>query len=150
MTGDERREYNRVDFKTAIDLYFPEQVYNRRETRDLSVAGAFVLGIMDRKRGSRCDVILHLTGESSDLLLKMRGEVVRLDKNGIALQFFDVDPDSFYHLKNIVYLNFMKGGDSFEFEDTPVIPPHLEEFADLDDDLADEVENLEDFEEDDY
>ena len=35
----------------------------------------------------------------------MRGEVVRVDPGGLALHFTEIDADSFYHLKNIIYYN---------------------------------------------
>ena len=44
----------------------------------------------------------------------MAGETVRVQEDGVALQFFDVDEDSFYHLKNLVYFNYKKFGGADE------------------------------------
>ena len=35
----------------------------------------------------------------------MKGEVVRVEPDGLALHFSEIDFDSFYHLKNIIYYN---------------------------------------------
>ncbi len=35
----------------------------------------------------------------------MKGEVVRVEEDCIALYFFEIDLDSFFHLRNIVYYN---------------------------------------------
>ena len=63
------------------------------------------MGLTSHEIGEQCDVSLHLVGASSDLGLKMKGEVVRIEPNGLALHFYETDLDSFYHLKNILYYN---------------------------------------------
>ena len=40
----------------------------------------------------------------------MAGETVRVQGEGVGLQFFDVDEDSFYHLQNVVYFNYKNSG----------------------------------------
>jgi hypothetical protein len=35
----------------------------------------------------------------------MAGKVVRQDDSGVGVQFEEIDIDTFYHLKNIVYYN---------------------------------------------
>ena len=52
----------------------------------------------------------YLTGRTSSLVLGMSGETVRVQENGVALQFFDIDEDSFYHLQNVVYFNYKSSG----------------------------------------
>lgn len=106
MEKTERRRDIRVVFKTTTKLEFPDATFNECATHDVSVNGAMVAGVKGRKLGDRCKVTVCLSGKSSELNLKMQGEVVRLEKNSIALQFYNVDHDSFCHLKNIVYYNY--------------------------------------------
>ena len=106
MKKDERRRDIRVVFKTTTRLEFPDTTFNECATHDVSVNGAMVAGVKGRKTGDRCKVTVCLSGKSSELHLKMLGEVVRLEKNAIALHFDKVDHDSFCHLKNIVYYNY--------------------------------------------
>ena len=105
MNFGNRRKNSRVPFQATITLIFPEKIYRDCETRDLSLKGVFVLGIADHELGEQCDVSLHLVGASSALALKMKGEVVRTESDGLALHFYETDLDSFYHLKNILYYN---------------------------------------------
>lgn len=105
MDMDERRKNTRVTFHTTVDIRFRDADCIGCETRDLSVKGVFVLGVHGRTVGETCEVTLCLCGSSSELCMKMKGEVVRELEDGVALSFVEVDLDSFYHLKNIVYYN---------------------------------------------
>lgn len=103
---EDRRQEVRVIFKTTAKLIFDNKKFDDCETQDVSVNGAFVLGIKGPKVGDKCSVVLILSGKSSNLELKMEGEVIRKERKGVALQFYDVPQDSFCHLKNIVYYNY--------------------------------------------
>lgn len=101
----ERRKNIRVSFQTTADIKFAKHHYQHCETADLSLKGMSVKGITNHQIGEKCDISLALSGSSSQLLLYMKGEVVRVGADGIALHFIEIDLDSFYHLKNIVYYN---------------------------------------------
>lgn len=103
--GKERRKNTRVPFQTIADVVFADKHYNNCATENLSVKGISVVGITDRKLGETCDLSLALNGSTSLNRLSMKGEVVRADAEGIALHFTEIDLDSFYHLKNIIYYN---------------------------------------------
>ena len=105
MTGDERRRSTRVFFHTIANLHFSDADFTSCETMDLSIKGVFVLGLSGRPIGDRCAVQLQLSGSSTQLLLAMQGEVVRVEAKGTAIKFSEIDLDSFNHLKNIVYYN---------------------------------------------
>jgi hypothetical protein len=105
MSNRNRRQNVRVEFQSFVDLAFPDQVFEQCKTRDLSLNGIFVIGIEGRRQGEQCGVILHLVGSSSDVRLMMNGEVTRVEAQGVALHFTEVDLDSLIHLRNIVYFN---------------------------------------------
>jgi hypothetical protein len=44
-------------------------------------------------------------GASSDLTIKVEGEVVRTTDNQIAVKFVRIEPDSLFHLQNIILYN---------------------------------------------
>lgn len=104
MTKEKRRT-TRVKFHTSVDLKFADKLYEQCEILDLSVKGVFVLGVTNCEPGQECEVTLQLSGTSSELKLKMKAKVVRVTKDGIGLNFHEVDLDSFSHLKYIVYYN---------------------------------------------
>jgi len=104
--AEEKRKNTRVPFHTTITVHFPEITFEHCETQDLSLKGVFVKGITDRRtEGERCKISLHLSGASSKLSLHMNGEIVRVKDDGIGLHFSEIDLDSFFHLKNIIYYN---------------------------------------------
>ena len=100
-----KRKNSRVPFQVIIGLDFPDKSHTECETADLSLKGVFVLGVTGHKIGETCQVSLRLVGSTSHLVLKMKGTVVRVEEDGVALHFYEMDLDSFFHLKNILYYN---------------------------------------------
>ena len=100
-----KRKNSRVPFQVIISLDFPDQSHAECETADLSLRGVSVLGVTGHTLGENCVVSLQLMGSTSQLILKMKGKVVRVEENGLALHFYEMDLDSFFHLKNILYYN---------------------------------------------
>lgn len=115
-----KRRNTRVPFHVTVTLAFPGGTYSRCETRDLSIRGVFVVGVRGPRVGEACQTELCLSGTSSSVCLSMKSTVVRTDDEGLALRFTEVDIDSFFHLRNIVYYN---AGD----------PDSIEEFIPFDD-----------------
>lgn len=100
-----KRKNSRVPFQVKINLEFSGKGHTDCETADLSLKGVFVLGVSGHTIGENCQVSLHLTGSTSQLSLEIRGTVVRVEEDGLALHFYEMDLDSFFHLKNILYYN---------------------------------------------
>ena len=95
-----RRENERVPFQTSASLHFADDVHENLDIRNLSMKGAFVAGVSGMKVADQCKVELCLSGTSSSLCLKMLAEVVRVADEGAGLYFVELDPDTFFHLKN--------------------------------------------------
>jgi len=105
MKKNERRRNTRVPFQATADVRFSGRNYLRCETENLSIKGVSVLGITGHQVGEECELVLALSGTTSHLKLEMKGKVVRVEQDRIALHFHEIDLDSFYHLKNIIYYN---------------------------------------------
>jgi len=105
MTTTNRRKNSRVAFHATASLSLAGARYEQCETRDLSLKGVFVVGVHGHALGAQCDMVLCLTGTTSNLCLQMKGEVTRVEPDGLGLRFKEIDLDSFYHLKNILYYN---------------------------------------------
>ncbi len=103
--GKERRKNTRVPFQTTADVAFGDERYDQCATENLSVKGISVLGITGHGVGEACGISLALSGSTSHLRLTMKGKVVREEADRVALHFTEIDLDSFYHLKNIIYYN---------------------------------------------
>ncbi|MFA7382700.1 MAG: PilZ domain-containing protein [Desulfurivibrionaceae bacterium] len=104
-TMKDKRKNTRVPLQIIINLDFPNRSYKNCKTSDLSAKGVFVLDITGHQLGEHCLVSLHLEGSTSHLSLEMKGEVARIEEHGLALHFYEMDLDSFSHLKNILYYN---------------------------------------------
>ncbi len=105
MNEKNRRGNERVPFQTSASLHFADAVYDNLHVDNLSMRGAFVNGLSGPKVSDQCKVELFLSGASSSLRLKMLGEVVRVSDEGAGLHFIELDPDTFFHLKHLVYYN---------------------------------------------
>lgn len=113
---NDRRRDVRVVFQTTVMVIFPDgRTFADCTTSDISVSGVFVNGVTGAASGEKCRVELQLTGKTSNLLLKMAAEIVRSQDDGVALEFFEVDDDSFYHLQNIVYFGYKYAGGQGDF-----------------------------------
>lgn len=121
MTHEERRKNTRVVFHTTATVRFAGEVFERLAIGDLSLRGVYLAGISGRRQGEKCEVALFLTGTSSELKLNMAGKVVRQDDKGVGIHFEEIDIDTFFHLKNIVYYN-ANDPDQVENELTENIP----------------------------
>ncbi|MEN8143211.1 MAG: PilZ domain-containing protein, partial [Thermodesulfobacteriota bacterium] len=87
-TGQERRRDVRVTFRATAKLsYSDNRSFDECETRDMSVSGVFVEGVTGVDFGEKCEVEFHLCGRTSNLVLEMAGETVRIQDDGVALQF---------------------------------------------------------------
>lgn len=107
----ERRRDPRVTFRAIARLKFTDgRVFDNCQTSDVSVSGVFVEGVTGVETWDNCAVDFQLVGRSSSLVLTLNGQVVRVQPEGVALQFDDVDEDSFRHLENIVYYNYRQEG----------------------------------------
>ncbi len=101
----EKRRNTRVSFQTSVDLECGGKVFSGCESRDLSLKGVFLAGVGGVEPGSACELTIRLSGGSSDLSFRLKGEAVRVDADGVGIIFTEIDLDSFYHLRNIVYYN---------------------------------------------
>ena len=115
MSRDKRRRNTRVNFHTTVDLTVQGRTFRDCETSDLSLKGISLPGISTPPVGTDCSVRLCLGGTSSSVCLSMEGQVVRNDGSGLAVNFTSMDPDSFFHLRNIVYYNAEDADDLEEF-----------------------------------
>ena len=122
MTESNRRRNTRVIFHTTADLEMSGHSYQACGTDNLSISGVLLKGVSGPAPGDKGDLTLHLSGSTSNLQLNMKAEVIRCPAEGLALRFIEIDLDSYYHLKNIVYYN-TDDPDGFN-EDFPGHIPH--------------------------
>ncbi len=114
-SGDEKRKYPRVGFKTQIRLSIEgdgKEIHLEGDSKDLSLKGVFVRTTKDTLEvGTQCDICVYLTGGIDEIKLPMKGCVVRSNDAGMGIVFDSMDVDTYSHLKNIVYYNSVDNSD---------------------------------------
>jgi hypothetical protein len=105
MPESNKRRNTRVRFETTADLFFTDQTIANCSTTNLSINGIMIVGLQGRALGEECELRLHLGGGKSDLIVAIKCKVSRITEEGTALHFYEIELDSFQHLKNIVYYN---------------------------------------------
>jgi len=106
MKISEKRRGERVAFQVNATLDVEGKKIRSNETRDLSVGGIFVFCGESFPLGVPCRVKVEMTGQSSQLILKMQGRIARIEpETGIAIEFTALDLDCYTFLKNVVEYN---------------------------------------------
>lgn len=100
-----KRRNTRVRFATTADLFFADQTIANCTTTNLSLNGVMIVGLKGRPEGEECELRLHLGVGKTDLVIAIKSKVSRITEEGTALHFYEIELESFQHLKNIVYYN---------------------------------------------
>lgn len=102
----EQRRRTRVPFHTKADVQTVGGRMLDLQTRDLSHKGVFILGDLPLKEGQGCMVTIYLVSDAEDApVLSMEGRVARVSRDGAAIDFISMDPDTYIHLRQLVLLN---------------------------------------------
>jgi ribosomal protein S1 len=99
----ERRKNRRVPFQVAATLQIG-QTRIEGVVDNLSMKGMFI-ATETLSDGSPLEISIKLSESSPSISLELKGKVARLTDAGIAIEFMEMDLDSFTHLRNIISQN---------------------------------------------
>jgi hypothetical protein len=99
----ERRKNRRVPFQVEATVQIGKTNF-KGMVDNLSMKGMFLAG-ETLSGGSSLEISIKLSGSSSPLSIELKGRAVRLTEAGIAIEFQEMDLDSFSHLRNIIAQN---------------------------------------------
>jgi len=103
---DNKREKERVNFDTQVIVKTDmSEVTETGDSKDMSLKGMFVKSKKKLPEGSTCQTKIILSGSSSSLYLKITGTIIHNTNEGFGIKFDSMDPDSYFHLKNIIMYN---------------------------------------------
>ncbi len=104
--GKNRRRFHRVKYNA--EAVVTDEHGNRVEGKieNLSLKGAYINTPNVTDVGEVVNIEINISSSSSELKLKLKGKVVRSDRNGLGVEFGEIDIDSFIHLKTAVALNY--------------------------------------------
>lgn len=104
MTEDNRR-FSRIPFKVKAKLKIGDQIYSAPELSNLSMGGCLLPLTVNIYPGTSCELDIMLEGTTEELHVRVSGEVVRATQEGVAVRFLSIEPESLFHLQNIILYN---------------------------------------------
>ncbi len=101
----EKRRFTRVPFKVKTEMRVGNIRYAAEGIENLSIGGCLLPIRATLDPGTSCRIRILLSGTSSDLKIKINGEITRCDRDAIAVKFTHIDPDGLFYLQGIVRYN---------------------------------------------
>ncbi|MBN1231735.1 MAG: PilZ domain-containing protein [Candidatus Coatesbacteria bacterium] len=106
----ERRKETRisVEIKVSIKAESLSKEITELRTRNISLSGVLLQGQPVFPIGTICHINFYLqtaNQTNDDISFRLVSRVVRNDNNEMALEFIEIPPVSFYHLKRIICSN---------------------------------------------
>ena len=98
----DRRRHSRVAFNHSAWLTVQNKRHSFDQMADLSMGGACIKGVAPLKPGDICDLELHEEGRHSCRIAKYCSRVIRKGGNKLALEFVDMDADSYMYLQTMI------------------------------------------------
>lgn len=102
------RNKSRVVFHVNASIQYGGHTVNG-DVENLSTNGMFMNTKENVPTDKEVEVSIYLSGTTSELSLNINGVVVRKESKGVAVNFKEIEFDSFIHLRNIIEFN--SGGD---------------------------------------
>lgn len=112
---DENRRFSRISFKVHAELALAGASHAVQEISSLSVGGCLLPLALETEQGTPCRLTIRLEGTAEEVAVAAEGKVIRSGPDGVAVQFTRIDPDSLFHLQNIIRYN-APDADLIEFE----------------------------------
>ncbi len=100
------RRFSRIPLKFPATLIVDgTEVYDIREIANLSIGGCLVPLEEEVFPGTRCTITIRLVGGLGNTPVNIAGEIVRFDREYVAIKFTKISPDDLYHLQNLIRYN---------------------------------------------
>lgn len=91
MTRQSKRKHQRIPYQGKVDLFFNGRRHLGCAAQNLSMIGMWVVGCLEQEEGDQCNIEFHDAATAANHPLRMKGEVVRRDEEGIALLFLNMN-----------------------------------------------------------
>ena len=102
QNNNNKRSYARVLFNRTVRLTVRGKIYEGQKIRNLSLVGLFLTGKFDAAVEDPCTLELHETGPNACLILTFSAKVVRVEPEGLGLEFLEMKPDSYMFLQTMI------------------------------------------------
>ena len=103
--SDESRRFTRIPFKMYTEIEIHDDTHSTNNITNLSVGGCLLPIDIEPQPGTSCKIKISLEGTSEEMAIRIDGEIIRTTSEGLAIKFVRIDPDSLFHLQNIIKYN---------------------------------------------
>jgi hypothetical protein len=104
--AQEQREFLRVPFATEVSVQTSDRVYSSTKAINISMRGlCFSLEGTCPEQGSSCGVKIYLGAGEAREIIEAKAWVVRSEVGTVAVEFTEIDLESYYHLQRLIILN---------------------------------------------
>ncbi len=103
--SDESRRFTRIPFKMYTEIEIHDDTHSTDNITNLSVGGCLLPIDIEPLPGTSCRIKISLEGTSEEMAIKIEGEIIRTTPEGLAIKFVRIDPESLFHLQNVVKYN---------------------------------------------
>lgn len=103
---ENKRKFSRIPLKFDAELTAADQTFRVVEIMNLGMGGCLLPITVDLEPGTVCRLRILLNAAESEIGIDIAGEIKRSDFGTVAVQFTRIDPDSLFHLRNIVRYNY--------------------------------------------
>jgi hypothetical protein len=102
---NEKRRFSRIEFRVATELMVNDATFTADSIDNLSVGGCLFPISESFPVGTSCRIVISLDGDVDSPKVRVAGKIVRCDPERIGIKFTGIDPDSLFHLHNILRYN---------------------------------------------
>ena len=99
MVDSDSRRFTRVNFRQPVQLDFGDGKYHQAVSKNISLAGLYIIGDFQQKLGDICIIELSQGGPDALVELRAKCSVVRIKDDGIALEFLSMNQESMLFLQ---------------------------------------------------
>lgn len=105
-SSSDKRGFIRIPFNTEVEVRLQGLTIRSSEGVNLSMSGLRLnTGDELPAGGSACHVKLHLRAVEKGMLIEADGRIIRSGPGSLAIEFTELDPDSYYHLRQLILNN---------------------------------------------
>lgn len=99
---NEKRLRRRISYKADVIIETSDTII-RGQTMNISLRGLYVKTKKRLPPNTPCTLRIKLEDGQSAAYLSFEGVVIRVDDKGMGIRFISIKPESFFHLRNILY-----------------------------------------------
>jgi PilZ domain-containing protein len=104
--GDQNlREFTRIPINVRVEVKTADSSFNASKTIDLSMKGVSLVTDQILPLDTECEVTIFLGNGDLGITIDVKGKVKRSVDSGMAIEFTEINLDSYEYLQNLLMHN---------------------------------------------